>query len=83
MANPYGWSFSRQHGDMFFDCVFGDSKYRVQVTHECLTDSLGSDGSREGDESAIVQNMDTIQAIALQKIEAGVQSPVQIRNDDF
>ncbi|AOI98145.1 hypothetical protein [Burkholderia sp. LA-2-3-30-S1-D2] len=83
MANPYGWVFLRQHGDMFFGHVFGDSTYQVQVTHECLTDSLGSDGSREGDENAIVQNMESIQAIAQKKIEAGAQSPIQIGNDDF
>ncbi|KVP23444.1 hypothetical protein WJ86_16615 [Burkholderia multivorans] len=78
MANPYGWSFLRQHGDMFFDCAFGDSKYRVQATHECLTDSLGSDGSREEDEKAIVSNMDRIQAIARNKIEGGAHPPIQI-----
>ncbi|MBU9389954.1 MULTISPECIES: hypothetical protein [Burkholderia] len=78
MANPYRWSFLRQHGDMFFDCVFGDSKYRVQVAHECLTDSPGSDRSREGDEKAIVSNMDRIQAIARNKIEGWAHPPIQI-----
>ncbi|KVW08509.1 hypothetical protein WK91_30775 [Burkholderia cepacia] len=83
MANPYGWVFLRQHGDMFFNHVIGEKSYQIQVTHECLTDSLGSDGTREGDENAIVQNMGSIQAITLRKIEAGARSPIQIRNDDF
>ncbi|AIO28696.1 Uncharacterised protein [Burkholderia cepacia] len=83
MANPYGWVFLRQHGDMFFNYVIGEMSYQIQVTHECLADSLGSDGSREGDENAIVQNMEGIQAIALKKIEAGMRSPILIRDDDF
>lgn len=83
MSNHFGWAFLRQHGDMFFNHLFGDETYQVQVTHECLVDSLGSDGSREGDENAIVQNMDSIQAIALKKITAGQRSPIQIMNDDF
>ncbi len=68
---------------MFFNYVIGEMSYQIQVTHECLADSLGSDGSREGDENAIVQNMEGIQAIALKKIEAGMRSPILIRDDDF
>ena len=83
MANSYGWEFLRKHGDMFFNHAFGSETYQIQVTHECLVDSLGSDGSRAGDESAITRNMNAIQAIAQKKVEAGAQSPVQIRNDDF
>ncbi|KVT92657.1 hypothetical protein WK60_13785 [Burkholderia ubonensis] len=60
-----------------------DGKVEIQVTHECLTDKLGSDGTRDGDEKAIVDNMDRISRIALEKSLAGAASPIFIVSADF
>ncbi|SAL20257.1 hypothetical protein AWB70_01024 [Caballeronia cordobensis] len=73
----------RLEGDLFFNQLIADKTFRIQVTHECLADVFGSDGSLTGDNRALQVNMQRIVTVATQKIMTGMKSPVKVLRADF
>ncbi|OJB35407.1 hypothetical protein BGV48_00330 [Burkholderia ubonensis] len=68
---------------MVFNHHIGGKSFQVQVTHECLGDVFGSDGTREGDEKALSENLIRIAEVAMAKALAGSASPILVTNTDF
>ncbi|MCA8198312.1 hypothetical protein [Burkholderia vietnamiensis] len=83
MTNPFGQTFLHRDNDLVFNHLVGDKTFQVQVTHECLGDVFGSDGTREGDEKALSENLAQIGQVATQKARAGASSPIFIMRTDF
>jgi hypothetical protein len=83
MTNSHGFPILRRGNDLVFNHLNGDAALQVQVTHECLGDMLGSDGSQEGDEKALLENLDRIVAIATEKARLGANSPILVKRSDF
>ncbi|AXF20507.1 hypothetical protein CUJ89_08460 [Burkholderia pyrrocinia] len=83
MTNSFGWTYLRRDSDLVFHHQIGSKTFQVQVTHECLGDVFGSDGTREGDEKALSTNMSQIARIATAKALAGAESPLLVTNSDF
>lgn len=83
MGDALGGPILRRSGDSFFNYIRGDQIFMIHVTHECLADVFGSDGSKEKDEAAIRANFHRITNIANAKIQAGASSPVHVLNSDF
>ncbi|HDR9184695.1 TPA: hypothetical protein QDB06_005329 [Burkholderia vietnamiensis] len=83
MTNSFGGIFLRRGNDLVFNHVIGDKTFQVQVTHECLCDALGSDGTTEGDEKAISDNMVRIAEVVTEKALAGADSPIIVMRSDI
>jgi hypothetical protein len=83
MTDSFGGPILRRGGDLFFNYVWDEQIFMVQVTRECLEDVFGSDGSREGEEAALRANMKSILAIAETKARHGDKSPIQVLTTDF
>ncbi|AOK61952.1 hypothetical protein WM29_22735 [Burkholderia ubonensis] len=83
MTNSFGQTFLRRDNDLVFNQLIGETTFQVQVTHECLGDVFGSDGTREGDEKALSENMARIAEVATAKALSGAASPILVMNTDF
>lgn len=73
----------RLDGDLFFHYEFEKQRYQIQVTLECLTEALGSDGTLEGDRSTLQANILQILDVARRKVRDGFDSPVKVMRSDF
>jgi hypothetical protein len=73
----------RLEGDLFFNHRIINKTFRIQVTHECLADVFGSDGSLTGDNRALQVNLQRIVATATRKMMTGMNSPLTVLRSDF
>ena len=73
----------RLDGDLFFHYEFENKRYQIQLTVECLSDVLGSDGSLDGDRKALQKHIVQILDIARSKVSSGSLSPVKVLRSDF
>ncbi|VXB23696.1 conserved hypothetical protein [Burkholderia sp. 8Y] len=73
----------RLEGDLFFNQRIARKTFRIQVTHECLADIFGSDGSLAGDNRALLVNLQRIVSMATRKVMTGMNSPVKVLRADF
>jgi len=73
----------RLDGDLFFYYEIDKKSYQIQITLECLTQTLGSDGSFEGDRNALQANLPRILDVARHKVRDGTSSPVKVMRGDF
>ena len=73
----------RLEGDLFFNHRIINRTFRIQVTHECLADIFGSDGSLTGDTRALEVNFQKIVAMATRKTMTGMNSPIKVLRSDF
>jgi hypothetical protein len=83
MNSPSGFPILHRDGDSFFNYEIGGSTYQVQVTHECLADTFGSEGGIDNDEGALLDNLQAIVDVATKKVASGATSPVQVTQSDF
>jgi len=83
MTAPPQLPVLRLDGDIFFKQRIVNKTFRIQVTHECLIDIFGSDGSVGGDNKALHVNHQRIVSIATRKVMTGTISPVKVLRDDF
>ncbi|SPB16493.1 hypothetical protein NOV72_03693 [Caballeronia novacaledonica] len=83
MSSSSNRPFLRLDGDLFFNHQIGGKTFRIQVTHSCLGDVFGSDGSMSGDGQALNANLWRIVEVAAQKAMTGADSPIKVLRRDF
>lgn len=70
-------------GDVFFHYPIGGRQHQIQVTGACLRDVFSSDGSLEGNEISVRENVEEILRAAADKVYRGALSPVALESTDF
>ncbi|MDR5821959.1 hypothetical protein [Caballeronia sp. LZ043] len=75
-ATPFG-------GDLHFHYMIEGELVRIAVTHSCLRDVFGSDGSDHGDQDALQFNVVEILFMAISKSHATTQRPIVLTAADF
>jgi hypothetical protein len=69
--------------DWYFDQSVVNTKIRVQITHDCVVDALGSDGSEHGSLEVLGVNRDRLEVLAIRKALNERTNPIVITAEDI
>ena len=83
MSDAIAGPILRRGGDLFFNHLWDGRIFMVQVTRACLVDVFRSDGTADGDDAALLANLQRILAVAGVRVCQGARSPVRISEADF